>query len=150
MDKVVISSIPAETEATCPEREGQEVLGRQIMVEPDGSAMTLILYTSEGCSRFLVPFGQASGLEGEVHQAALLMLYRQTAAPDAVHNPIDELIRAALRPSKVSVGIDRRTGDRLFLQEFGGEHLPRVVRMSPDAVNDTISDISAVASAHAN
>ncbi|TIX57556.1 MAG: hypothetical protein E5V25_27355, partial [Mesorhizobium sp.] len=114
MDKVVISSIPAETEAIGEERQDQEVLGWQTMVEPDGSAMTLILHTTEGSSRFLVPFGQASWLEGEMHQAALLMLYRQTAVPGAMQNPIDELIRAAQRPSKVSVGIDRRTGDRLF------------------------------------
>ncbi|RWP31781.1 hypothetical protein [Mesorhizobium sp.] len=150
MDKLVISRIPAETDAITPKSEGQEVLGWQTKVEPDGSAMTLTLHTSEGSTRFLVPFGQASGLEAEVHQAALLMLYRQTAAPNPTHNPIDELIRAALRPSRVSVGIDRSNGDRLFLQEFGGERLPRIVRMSPDAVNDTCAELSAAAASHAN
>ncbi|MER8941317.1 hypothetical protein [Mesorhizobium sp. M0174] len=150
MDKLVISRFPAETDTISPKPEDQEVLGWQTMVEPDGSAMTLTLHTSEGSSRFLVPFGQASGLEAEVHQAALLMLYRQTAAPSASHNPIDDLIRAALRPSRVSAGIDRSNGDRLFLQEFGGERLPRIIRMSPDAVNDTITELSAAVASNAN
>src|SRR6185369_5360312 len=116
-----------------------------------GSTMTLTLHTSEGQAiRLTVPFGQAATLSADVQQAALLMLYRQTAAPAQAASAIDDLIRAAVTPTKVSVGIDRATGDRLFLQEFDGERLPRVVRMSPDAVNDTITALSAVATAHAN
>src|SRR5207249_752360 len=116
----------------------------------DGSAMLLTLHTDEGSIRINVSFGQASNFEAELHQAALLMLYRQTSVPDGSQSPIADLIRAAVRPSRVSVGIDRATGDRLFLQEFGGERLPRVLRMSPDAVNETISELESVAAAHAN
>jgi hypothetical protein len=152
MAALLTGIITAGTEASAHQAEDQELIGTQTMVEPDGSAMTLVLHTTEGNAiRITVPFGQASELEAGVHQAALLMLYRQTAAPaDAPRSPIADLIRAALRPSRVSVGIDRTNGDRLFLQEFGGERLPRVVRMSPEAVNDTISDLVVIAAAHAN
>lgn len=153
MAALLTGIITAGTEASAHQPEDQELIGTQTMVEPDGSAMTLVLHTTDGHAiRITVPFGQASELEAGVHQAALLMLYRQTAAPAGApqSSPIDDLIRAALRPTRVSVGIDRTNGDRLFLQEFGGERLPRVVRMSPEAVNDTISDLAVIAAAHAH
>jgi hypothetical protein len=150
MAHLSIGSIPREAGAKAEQREDQELLGVQTSVEPDGSVMLLTLHTTEGSIRISVPFGQASNFEADLHQAALLMLYRQTAHPAGSQSPIADLIRAAVRPSKVSVGIDRATGDRLFLQEFGGERLPRVVRMSPDAVNETISELETMAAAHAN
>lgn len=150
MDNVLISSVPADVNTTTDRPDDQELLGVQTVVEPDGSAMLLILHTSQGSIRISVPFGNATHLDAAVNQAALLMLYRQTAAPDQPRNPLDDLIRAALRPSRVSVGIDRQTGDRLFVQEYGGERLPHVVRMSADAVNDCLIELSSVAAAHAN
>lgn len=151
MAALLTDSIAVGPGASHQKPEDKELVGAQTMVEPDGSAMTLVLHTADGLAiRITVPFGQASELEAGIHQAALLMLYRQTAGPDAPRAPIDDLIRAALRPSRVSVGIDRATGDRLFLQEFGGERLPRVVRMSPEAVNHTISELAIAAAAHAN
>lgn len=150
MAGLLISSMPADMQASVQRKEDQELLGIQAVVEPDGSAMLLTLHTTEGSIRISVPFGNASGFDAEVHQATLLMLYRQTAAPGQSSSPIDDLIRAALRPSRVSVGIDRQTGDRLFLQEFGGKHLPRVLRMAPEAVNDCLAELESVAAAHAN
>ncbi|TIT30910.1 MAG: hypothetical protein E5W76_28220 [Mesorhizobium sp.] len=151
MTVLSIGTIAPGGKAKIDEIQEQELIGVQTAIEPDGSAMKLTLHTSEGQAiRLSVPFGQSAVLSTEVHQAALLMLYRQTAAPEQAGRAIDDLIRAAVRPTKVSVGIDRMTGDRLFFQEFGGERMPRVVRMSPDAVNDTIEALSVAATAHAN
>lgn len=149
MDDLLAGSYNTAVEETTEEHEDPELLGMQISVDPDGSHAVLTLHTLFGAFRVTVPFGQMSIMDAEIRLAGLLMLYRQTSLPQPLTNPIDDLIRTAVRPSSVLVTIDKQSGDRIFIQQFG-DRMPRVVRMSPEAVNSALTDLAAVAGAHAN
>ena len=130
---------PAASESSHEAAESQELLGLTSCVHPDGSYATVTLHTTQGRIRFDVPFEQMSDLDAEIHQASLLMLYRQTTSTDG-RNPVDELIRTALRPSKISVKVDRSNGDKLFIHQFP-DRMARVLRVSTEDVNTAIDDV---------
>lgn len=128
--------------------EPDTVLGVQALVSMDGSEARLTLHTSDGRIHLTVPFEQISAFHTEVRHASAVMLYRQSQTLTA-ENALDLLLETAVRPLRISTLIDQATNDRIFVMEFC-DRMPIVTRMSADAVNSTITEMTAaiMASAH--
>ncbi|EHK56844.1 hypothetical protein [Allomesorhizobium alhagi] len=131
------------------QQDDHELLGVQAVVHPDGSDARIVLHTTQGSIPLSVSFDRIEAAYTEIRQAAMLMFYRQTEPNNSGPNPVNELCRTARRPKTVSVIVDRRTGDRLFVQQFP-DHLPTVTRMSAETVNQMIDDITFLAAKTSN
>lgn len=130
-------------------KEEQRLLALAASVHPDGREAVLTLHTSTGSFPLVIDHENLAAIHAEIQAAAALMLYRQTLRPDDGADGFADSFRAALRPDDCSVAIDSKTADRLFLLQFR-DRLPLTIRMTPDAVADSLDQLTTLSRLTAN
>lgn len=118
-----------------------QLLGLRAAVHPDGQDCHLTLHTTAGPISLTVNFDCISALHAEIRHASLLMLYRRTHPVALVADPVQDLLRTAQRPSRISVLRDNSSSDWVFLQEFQ-DRMPFVIRMSSEELSSTLASIA--------
>lgn len=127
----------------------QELFGVRAIVHPDGLDAKISLHTTDGRIELSVPIGQIAAAHAEIRSAAILMLHRQSMKKDQGTAMFDELLLTALKPTRCTPIIDRKTGDRVFVLQFP-DRLPIVIQMSPELVAESLTDLSAISMKAAN
>lgn len=129
--------------------EPQQLFGIQAKVYPDGSKADITLHATTGRVDFTVAFENMAAVQAEIRSASLLMLYRQSMAPDGGARAIEDLLATALRPMHTDVSIDTMTGDRVFVMHFA-DRMPIVIRRTPQQVLETLADLATEAQRASN
>lgn len=133
MGEVVSGITTAVVEILEPANEGDELLGFQAIVHPDGADASLTLLTSNGDLRLSASRYQIAAAHSEIRNAAVLMQYRQCMKKDKDEAALDGLLRAALRPVESTCVIDPETGSHYYVMQFS-DRLPIAVMLTLEQV----------------